>query len=58
MMLPFPWWVLVVILFICISGYMAFRAGQAERRLEQHFIESEGQVYIERMEQERERRQQ
>lgn len=40
--LPFPWWVPVVILFIIFSGYMAFRAMQAEKRLEQHYIEQEG----------------
>lgn len=32
---------------------MAFRAMQAERRLEQQFIEREGKVYIDRIEAER-----
>lgn len=54
--LPFPWWVPVVILFIIFSGYMAFRAMQAEKRLEQHYIEQEGHVYMERLKQERARR--
>lgn len=54
--LPIPWWTLVVILIICFSGVMAFRAMQAERKLEQHYIESEGQVYMERLKQERTRR--
>jgi hypothetical protein len=58
MILPFPWWVLAVLLFICFSGYMAFRASRAEKRLEQHYIEREGQIYMERMQQERARRQQ
>ncbi|OZU87917.1 SigE-dependent sporulation protein [Virgibacillus indicus] len=48
-----PWWVFVMILFIFLSGYMAFRAMQAERRLEQQFIEREGKVYIDRIEAER-----
>jgi len=58
MTLPVPWWVLVVILFICFTGYMSFRAMRAEKKLEQHFIESEGQVYMERMKEERTRREQ
>lgn len=56
MALPIPWWVLVVILFICFTGYMSFRAMRAEKRLEQHYIESEGQIYMDRMEQERARK--
>lgn len=56
MILNIPWWVFVIILFICFSGYMAFRAMRAERRLEQQFIEREGEIYMERIRQERERR--
>ena len=58
MTLPIPWWVLVIILFILFTGYMSFRAARAERRLEQHFIELEGQVYMERLKRERARREQ
>lgn len=58
MFVNIPWWVFVMILFICFSGYMAFRAMRAERRLEQQFIEREGEIYMERIRQERERRQQ
>ncbi|MCT2535558.1 sporulation YhaL family protein [Aquibacillus koreensis] len=53
MILGIPWWVFMFILFIFISGYMAFRAMVAERRLEKQFIESQGQVYMERIEKER-----
>lgn len=56
MTLPFPWWVLVIILFICFTGFMSYRAMRAEKRLEQHFIEREGRVYMDRLEQERTRR--
>lgn len=56
MILNIPWWVFVIILFICFSGYMAFRAMRAERRLEQQLIEREGEIYMERIRQERERR--
>lgn len=37
---------------------MAFRAMRAEYKLEQKFIEKEGEVYIERMKNEQRRRQQ
>ncbi len=36
---------------------MAIRAMRAEHKVEQNFIEKEGQVYINRIEEERERRQ-
>lgn len=57
MVFNMPWWVLLMILFIVFSGYMAFRAARAERKLEQQFIEREGEVYIKRMEEERAKRQ-
>lgn len=53
-----PIWVFAVILFIFFSGVMALRAMQADRKLEQQFIEREGNTYIERMEAERETRMQ
>ncbi|WP_084710773.1 sporulation YhaL family protein [Ornithinibacillus californiensis] len=56
MILGMPWWVFMIILFIFFSGYMAFRAMRAERELEQHFIERDGQVYMKRIEDERESR--
>lgn len=49
-----PWWVFMMIIFIFLSGYMAFRAIRAEKKLEHQFIEREGRVYIKRMEEERE----
>ncbi|GGA73410.1 sporulation YhaL family protein [Ornithinibacillus halotolerans] len=56
MILGMPWWVLAVIIFIFFSGYMAFRAMRAEKELEKHYIEREGQIYIDRMNEEREER--
>ncbi len=56
MIIGMPWWVFMMILFIFFSGYMAFRAMRAEKELENHYIEREGQVYIERMQEEREER--
>ncbi|MEI3607815.1 sporulation YhaL family protein [Pseudogracilibacillus sp. SE30717A] len=57
MLFNIPWWVILMILFICFSGYMSFRAMQAERKLEQQFIEREGQIFMERIEQDRAKRQ-
>ena len=56
MILGIPWWVFITILLIFLSGYMAFRAMRAEQKLEQQFIEEEGQKYIKRMEEERQSR--
>ncbi|WP_077324977.1 sporulation YhaL family protein [Virgibacillus siamensis] len=54
MILGVPWWVFLMIIFIFISGYMAFRAMRAERELEYQFIEKEGKVYMDRLEELRE----
>ncbi|WP_183030207.1 MULTISPECIES: sporulation YhaL family protein [Clostridia] len=54
MILGVPWWVFVMILLIFVSGYMAFRGMVAERKMEHHFIEQEGEVYMERLRKERE----
>lgn len=51
-----PWWVFMMIVFIFFSGYMAFRAMKAEHELEQQYIEKEGKVYLERIEEERRKR--
>lgn len=56
MIFNMPWWVFMLILFIFFSGYMSFRAMRAEQALEQQFIEKEGQVYMERMKNEKRRR--
>lgn len=58
MILGVPWWVFITILLIFLSGYMAFRAIRAEQKLEQQFIEEEGQKYMDRIAQERERKSQ
>ncbi|MEN2767724.1 sporulation YhaL family protein [Ornithinibacillus xuwenensis] len=56
MIFGMPWWIFVLILFIFFSGYMAFRAMRAEKELEKHYIERDGQVYMKRIEEEREQR--
>lgn len=52
-----PWWIYILIFFIFLSGYMAFRAMRAERKLEQQYIEQEGKIYIDRIEAERRNKQ-
>ncbi|SHG66961.1 sporulation YhaL family protein [Ornithinibacillus halophilus] len=52
-----PWWVFMMVLFIFFSGYMAFRAMRAEKALEEHYIEREGNIYMERIEEDRKRKQ-
>lgn len=51
-----PTWVIFVAIGIIISGFMAVRAGKQERKLENEMIEKEGEVYIKRMEMEKERK--
>lgn len=51
-----PWWVIGVIILIFFSGYMAYRTSVAEKKLVDHYIEQEGQVYMERIEEERKKR--
>jgi hypothetical protein len=51
-----PLWVFFVILLIFISGYMAFRAFYADKQQDKQFIEREGQIYMERMSEEKKER--
>ncbi|MCT1903192.1 sporulation YhaL family protein [Oceanobacillus sojae] len=51
-----PIWVFAVILLIFLSGYMAVRAFLAEKKLDRQFIEREGKIYMERIQEERMKR--
>ena len=51
-----PIWVYAVVVGIVFSAYMAIRTGREERMLEQEDIEKEGEVYLTRLEREKERR--
>ncbi|MBT2626376.1 sporulation protein [Bacillus sp. HU-1818] len=55
-MLFFPWWVYLCIIGIIFSAYKLVTTAKEEEKLDQSFIEKEGQIYIERMEQEKQRR--
>ncbi|HWO98786.1 MAG TPA: sporulation YhaL family protein [Bacillus sp. (in: firmicutes)] len=57
-MLTLPFWVYLVVMGIFFSGFMAIRTGQKEREIDDMYIEKEGQVYMQRMELEREKRKQ
>jgi len=51
-----PGWVFLMMLLIFLSGYMAFRAMQSDKQSEKRLIEQEGEIYMDRMEREKERR--
>ena len=53
-----PIWVYFVAAGIIISAYMAFKTGKEERKVELEWIEREGEVYMKRLESEREDRKQ
>ncbi|MGZ0084672.1 sporulation YhaL family protein [Geobacillus sp. C56-T2] len=57
-MLSLPWWVYIVVAGILFSGYMTVKTAAREREMDEAFIEKEGEVYMERIRQERERRKQ
>ena len=52
-----PIWVIIVAAGIIVSAIMAIKAGKEERQVEMEMIEQEGEVYMERLEKEKEKRQ-
>ncbi|CDQ40722.1 MULTISPECIES: sporulation YhaL family protein [Virgibacillus] len=56
MILGVPWWVFVMIILIFLSGFMAFRGMLAEKKIEQQFIEKEGEVYMKRIQEEQKKK--
>ncbi|KMP97555.1 sporulation YhaL family protein [Bacillus cereus] len=53
-----PWWVYFVIVGIVLSGYMVLYTSKKEQDMDNEFIEKEGEVYMKRLEEEREKRNQ
>jgi len=47
-------WMYFVVTGIIISAFMVFKTGREERRIEEEIIEREGEVFMKRLEQERE----
>ena len=53
-----PVWVYFVVSGILVSAYMSIKTGNEERKLEFQAIEREGEIYMKRLEQEKEQRNQ
>ncbi|PEX94074.1 MULTISPECIES: sporulation YhaL family protein [Bacillus cereus group] len=53
-----PWWIYLVIVGIVLSGYMVLYTSKKEQEMDNEFIEKEGEVYMKRLEEEREKRNQ
>jgi hypothetical protein len=51
-----PIWVYAVVVGIVVSALMAVKTGREERMLEMESIEKEGEIYLTRLESEKERR--
>jgi hypothetical protein len=51
-----PVWILLIVGGIMISAFMAVKTGREEREQENELIAREGEVYMERLEKEREER--
>jgi Na+/glutamate symporter len=54
--LTIPIWVYAVVVGIVISALMAIKTGREERELEAEDIEREGEIYMKRLEREKEAR--
>ncbi|ENQ3105715.1 Sporulation protein YhaL [Bacillus sp. 491mf] len=53
-----PWWIYLIIVGIVVSGYMVLFTSKQEQEIDNEFIEKEGEVYMKRLAEERERRHQ
>ena len=51
-----PFWIWLVVAGIVISAYMTIRTNREEKEMELREAEQEGDIYIKRMEEEREKR--
>ncbi|CAH2713563.1 hypothetical protein BACCIP111895_00699 [Neobacillus rhizosphaerae] len=49
-----PIWIYAVVVGIAVSALMAIKTGKEERQLEMANIEEEGEIYIKRLEREKE----
>lgn len=48
-----PFWIYFVVMGIITSAYMVVRTGKEEKLIEEEMIEREGDIYMQRLEQER-----
>ena len=51
-----PWWIYLCVIGILVSGYMAFKTSRQDKMIDEDYIEKEGQVYLDRIEQERQKK--
>ncbi|MEB1807983.1 MAG: sporulation YhaL family protein [Bacillaceae bacterium] len=51
-----PWWMYIVILGIIISAYYFIKHSLEDKKVDDEFIEKEGQVFMERIQEDREKR--
>jgi len=54
--LSLPIWIYLVVVGVFVSAFMAIKTAREEREIEKEWIEKEGEIFIERMEEEKERR--
>jgi len=57
-MFSLPIWMYVVVIGIFISGFMVVYTSRQEKEIDEEFIEKEGEIYLQRIKEERERREQ
>ncbi|MCO7124945.1 sporulation YhaL family protein [Sporolactobacillus shoreicorticis] len=50
------WWVYLVVAGIIFSGYQAFNLSKQEKEVDEEWVEQQGNVYMKRMDAEKERR--
>ncbi|ALC80610.1 MULTISPECIES: sporulation YhaL family protein [Bacillus] len=55
-MLLLPWWVYLCIIGIIFCLYKVITTTKEEEQIDQSFIEKEGQIFMERIKKEKERR--
>lgn len=51
-----PWWIYLVLAGIVFSAYMMIKTAKEDQEVDMEYIEKEGEIYIQRMEEERARR--
>ncbi|WP_209122784.1 sporulation YhaL family protein [Alkalihalobacillus sp. BA299] len=51
-----PWWMYFVVLGILVSAYYFMKYSIEDKKIDEEFIEKEGQVFMERIEEDRAKR--
>ncbi|HHW39291.1 MAG TPA: SigE-dependent sporulation protein [Bacillales bacterium] len=55
-MFTLPWWIYLVLAGIVFCAYMMIKTAKEDQEVDMEYIEKEGEIYIQRMEEERARR--